>query len=423
MRERQLGQRADLTHKHNLNSGRHGWLRLTPAYSVKLVSRILRNYETPVRVWDPFSGTGTTVLAAAEQGHLATGVDVNPFLVWLGNAKLASYTKADVKHTLEAISHICTAKGASPAEPPPIHNIERWWHPEILAVLCEIKGRIEALKTNETRVRDLLLIAFCQTVIKLSNAAFNHQSMSFAGKKAELAHAPGRCFECFQKNAKAVVESLIPDLGGHCEVVLGDSRQVLTGGKYDVLITSPPYPNRMSYIRELRPYMYWLGYIREARDAGELDWKAIGGTWGIATSRLSDWRPDPDVFLPSCLSEVVEDIARANGTNGRLLAAYVHKYFFDMWAHFKTTGESLKRGGKAVYIIGNSTFYGVTVPAERIYADMLEAVGFINVRVEPIRKRNSKKELYEYAVEADFAAPSSVGTVAAVPQIRTPTLF
>jgi hypothetical protein len=94
-----------------------------------------------------------------------------------------------------------------------------------------------------------------------------------------------------------------------------------------------------------------------------------------------------------------------------------------LWALFKTTGESLKRGGKAVYIIGNSTFYGVTVPAERIYADMLEAVGFINVRVEPIRKRNSKKELYEYAVEADFAAPSSVGTVAAVPQIRTPTLF
>jgi SAM-dependent methyltransferase len=423
MPERQLRQRSDLTHKHNLTSGRHGWLRLTPAYSVKLVSRILENYETPVRVLDPFSGTGTTALAAAEQGHSATGVDVNPFLVWLGNAKLAFYTKADIQHAVEAVSHICTVKGTSPAEPPPIHNIERWWHPEILAVLCDIKGRIDALKTKVIRVRDLLLIAFCQTVIKLSNAAFNHQSMSFAGRKAELAHAPGRCIECFQTNAVAVIESLVPDLEGHGDVILGDSRQAPPGGEYDVLITSPPYPNRMSYIRELRPYMYWLGYIREAREAGELDWNAIGGTWGIATSRLSDWKPDPGVTLPPRLYEVVEEIAQANGANGRLLSAYVHKYFFDMWAHFKTAKDSLKRGGKAVYIVGNSTFYGVTVPAERIYADMLGAAGFINVRVEPIRKRNSKKELFEYAVEADCAAPSLVGTVAAVPQIRTPTLF
>ena len=43
----------------------------------------------------------------------------------------------------------------------------------------------------------------------------------------------------------------------------------------------------MSYIRELRPYMYWLGILENARDTGELDWSAIGGTWGVATSRLA----------------------------------------------------------------------------------------------------------------------------------------
>lgn len=42
--------------------------------------------------------------------------------------------------------------------------------------------------------------------------------------------------------------------------------------------TSPHYPNRISYIRELRPYMYWMKFLGEAREAGEMDWKAIGGT-------------------------------------------------------------------------------------------------------------------------------------------------
>jgi hypothetical protein len=36
-----LRQRADYTHKHNVKTGRHGWLRLTPAYSVKVVEEII----------------------------------------------------------------------------------------------------------------------------------------------------------------------------------------------------------------------------------------------------------------------------------------------------------------------------------------------------------------------------------------------
>lgn len=37
-----LRQRSDLTFKHNLSKGRHGWFRLTPAYSVKIVDDILK---------------------------------------------------------------------------------------------------------------------------------------------------------------------------------------------------------------------------------------------------------------------------------------------------------------------------------------------------------------------------------------------
>lgn len=423
MSARSLKQRADLTHTHNRNSGRHGWVRLTPAYSVKLVSEVLRHYEEPVRVVDPFSGTGTTILAAAQHGHSATGIDLNPFLVWLGTAKLASYSATDVKQVLGALDELLTTKDSPPVTPPPIHNIERWWHPEILQVLCDIKGRVGALAGKSRRVHDVLLVAFCQTVIKLSNAAFNHQSMSFAGEKAKLVHAPESCFDYFRKNVETVIESVMPNPIGSGEVILGDSRSPVRRGKYDLLITSPPYPNRMSYIRELRPYMYWLGYLKEAREAGELDWEAIGGTWGIATSRLSDWKPDPNAFLPPCVDEAAEHIQQTNRPNAGLLSAYVRKYFCDMWAHFQAVKETMNRGSKVVYIIGNSTFYGVLVPAERIYAEMLDAVGFVNVQVEPIRKRNSKKQLFEYAVEADYAVPSTIGTVAARPFAHAPTLF
>ena len=51
-------------------------------------------------------------------------------------------------------------------------------------------------------------------------------------------------------------------------------------------------------------------------------------------------------------------------------------------------------------IVGNSTFYGVLVSVERVYAEMLSELGFNDVACVPIRKRNSKKELIEFDVRA-----------------------
>ena len=56
-------RRSELTFKHNTSLGRHGWLRLTPAYSVRLVQQILDEHDSAKNVVDPFSGTGTTPLA------------------------------------------------------------------------------------------------------------------------------------------------------------------------------------------------------------------------------------------------------------------------------------------------------------------------------------------------------------------------
>ena len=49
-----LRQRADYTQAFNAKTGRHGWLRLTPAYSVKVVEEILSDCDEGVNVLDPF---------------------------------------------------------------------------------------------------------------------------------------------------------------------------------------------------------------------------------------------------------------------------------------------------------------------------------------------------------------------------------
>jgi hypothetical protein len=205
----------------------------------------------------------------------------------------------------------------------------------------------------------------------------------------------------YRTEAETIVASAAIDLPGSGAILEGDSRNMKADGLRpgcDLLLTSPPYVNRMSYIRELRPYMYWTRHLDDAAAAGELDWLAIGGTWGIATSRLNTWTPTEPTPIQREMDEVCAAIVRDGGKNGALLSTYAHRYFDDMWSHFQSAYKHVRSGGTATYIIGNSTFYGHVVPAERWYAMLLREAGFADVSVTNIRKRNSNKHLYEYDV-------------------------
>lgn len=411
---RSIGQNADLTFKVNQHYGRHGWLRLTPAYSVKLVTGILTTCDHGLHVLDPFAGTATTLLCAAYAGNTGTGVEINPFLAWLGNAKLAWYSADSVSAASDAFSRLirdATFTDSKAVIPPPMHNIRRWWDPEALDFLCKFKASLDDPTICEKSVRDLLLVTFCRLVIGFSNAAFNHQSMSFKDKTRAnssrkvqplLFHAEHELAARARLEAQAVLESARDNPSGVARVVLGDSRCVSTvvSAKYDLLITSPPYPNRMSYIREVRPYMYWLGYLSDGREAGELDWSAIGGTWGIATSRLAEWQRSADGFYPPYLQTILSAIQKADRKSGHLLSNYVARYFEDMWRHIKDLANVLTTGATVHYIVGNSIFYDTLVPVERLFAEMLGEVGLRDVQIACLRKRNSKKELYEFDVTA-----------------------
>jgi hypothetical protein len=143
--------------------------------------------------------------------------------------------------------------------------------------------------------------------------------------------------------------------------------------------------------------MYWLGYLTNGRAAGELDWKAIGGTWGCATSLLNTWSPNGPGTIPYPQFErVVRDIS----ANHALLGRYVHKYFEDIKEHIQGLTQVLAPGARCHYIVGNSKFYDTMLPVEEIYAALFEDAGFLDVRIETIRKRTSKKELFEFIVHA-----------------------
>jgi DNA modification methylase len=359
-------------------------------------------------VFDPFSGTGTTALCAAYRGKTGIATDINPFLVWLAKAKASSYDQASIeafRHAAHLAVQRAAAPGAALAECPALSNIDRWWRSSALTFLLRLKAAIDVHEAGDAT---LLNVAFCRTMMKLSNAAFNHQSMSFKADSVAVSATEGAAVADdtdsfaaqFLSDVGQVADAALDNPSGSAEYIQSDARGAPLAqwrNRVDSLITSPPYPNRMSYIRELRPYMYWLRFLATGRQAGELDWEAIGGTWGVATSRLAEWVP-ANTFVPARLAGILKKIRGAHNKNGKLLANYVHKYFEDMFEHLAAMLPLLRRGATVHYIVGNSIFYGHMVAAEEFLAQQMAAVGLCDVHIVPIRKRNSKKGLLEFHV-------------------------
>ena len=153
----------------------------------------------------------------------------------------------------------------------------------MLQVLGHIMHAIQDSENScSSNTVNLLKIAFCRVMIAHSNASFNHQSMSFIKKQHNytLFNRPPDDIKISWKAAtNDVYRSAQTEIVLLPKAYFCDARQLSTllpHNYYTCVVTSPPYPNRMSYIRELRPYMYWLGYLNDGREAGELDWKAIG---------------------------------------------------------------------------------------------------------------------------------------------------
>ena len=402
-----LRQRAEYTHQYNTKVGRHGWLRLTPAYSVRVVEELMEHTAGHLRVLDPFCGSATTALSAAYHGHHAVTTDINPFLLWLGKAKTDHYSDAVISSTLDACAIVLNRVNSSKAEPltaPPIHNIDRWWSTGALTFLCRLQDAIAEVTDAESQEATLLKVAFCRSLIACSNASFNHQSMSFKDGSPAQSEIEMDYSGLFGVDLAFVLQGARENPEGEARIVLHDARALSTldAGPFDLVVTSPPYANRMSYIRELRPYMYWLKFLTSGREAGELDWLAIGGTWGVATSRLSDWDAGIDAYSSSDLEQTLAKVASPDNANGVLLSTYIRKYCVDMAVHFNELRTVLAPGAELHYIVGNSTFYGELLSVERIYAHIMQELGYADVQIRAIRKRNSKKELVEFDVSAKW---------------------
>lgn len=394
----------------------HRWFRLTPSFSPALVEDIIKRYGvTTTRVLDPFAGRGTTPIECQLLGVPCLGIEINPALHFAGSASLNWNVDADeLKLTFDRVFDAsCTLRakyrsvGADVVSAelgigiPPIHNVYRWWRADVLRDLLLLKHSVLNFSLHHEH-QDLLLLALMSILLDSANITLSRLQLHFVDRSSDLIDP----FGLFAKAVSVILEDIralaIRLTTTKSKILLGDNKNVpaeVRAFKASLVITSPPYPNRYSYVWNTRPHLYFMGWFSTPTEAATLDCNTVGGTWGTATSRHQKNRYE---FSASCVESVVGNIVERIRKDDLLMSNYVAMYFDDLFKGIGELKSCLAEGAVCAYVVGNSRMKGSVVETDTLLAKLFEHQGFAALGNEEIRRRNSGKELHETIVFAKY---------------------
>ncbi len=392
----------------------HSWFTLRPSFSPYLVRFLLKELgsQSHGKVLDPFSGAFTTSIECQRLGFDNVGVEINPLFAQVASyvldwhydlPKLNSSTRAFLDKVLARRKKLSSAKLEQlPAllnvGIPPIYNPFRWWRKDVLKELLIIKSVLN--ESKEDVCYKICWVALAVVCVDVANVKRMHPTIAFYDRSNEKIE-PLKKFEEKVWSMLADVKSCLKlESLGKSTVVLGDSTEL---SKYEevwnanVVITSPPYPNRYSYVWETRPQLYFMDIFSDRREATDLDLGAIGGTWGMATSVLMNGQIEPaHRELARILTEPLQELGAAS----MLMRNYAVKYFNMLYKHLRELRQVVRPGATCAYVVGNSRLKGVDIHTDVILGKLFEITGFEVSRILMLRSRLGKKKLYEAVVIA-----------------------
>jgi DNA modification methylase len=263
--EDELPERERTKHVHRL----HPYLgKFVP----QLAEAFIRRYAKPGDlVWDPFVGSGTTLVEANALGARAAGCDVSAFNCLLTRVKTAEYDARELLADVVRLSVRPQRSGRTPRSA----YLERWFAPRALAELLAFRDRIGA-----TTYQELWQIVASRSARSARRARhddldFPSESVTgeyFCNKHRRVCRPVGEAEKFLRRYVRDAVQRIqeFAEVRSHAEVTVihADARRADPPGAVDLVVTSPPYPGLIDY-HEQHVYAYELLGL-ERRDDDEI---------------------------------------------------------------------------------------------------------------------------------------------------------
>lgn len=355
MRASEQGERLLSTHLF------HSYAARTDPMTVRKLVQPLHGGEV---VFDPFVGSGTTLVETSLKGAQGIGIDVSEFSVRLARLK-ATPMKATMRTSLleraQAITERSLARVRLRKRPRKNWDQALYYEPHIYLELCGLREEIETVRAEDLPLYEALLFIFSSIVIKASKQVAESK-MELTSRQIGRGQATRwflRKAEEFIRLQAAFAEQVPPQTKAPL-VRRGDAREIFAREKdfpsesVDVVVTSPPYLGIYNYAEHQLRRHAWL----------DLD-----PTW-MLEKEMASRRESQKQPLPKLLQEHQSDTNR--------------------W--IQGMARVLKPGGDLYIIVGDSWISGTLVCGDEPMYQAAERVGLEWIATCSVKRVDADKE-------------------------------
>lgn len=414
----QSPQFSDTTVMSNKSLPIHRWVPWIAGFSSSFVREALREYSHGGTVLDPFAGVGTTLVDSLSVGCHAIGFEINPYAALACRVK-TSFAQIDTAELAQAISdiedfytHMVHSAYIPQSTPPPGFKTRYTFYSDaVLRKVLIIQDFISSLKHE--KIRDVFRLAFAANMIKFSNYSYEPSLATRASTGKEDIHdfPVGQLIiekltemlsdiELINKTAKKTSPqaNVINDTFFNYE-------RYLQPESVELIITSPPYLNNYHYNRNTRPHLYWLNLAHSPEDFKKLEQENVGKYWQTV-------REKGNIALEFSLqhSDIEKKLSTLKDLNpekgiygGKGWANYAATYFNDCYKFAQGIKFSLKKGGSALVVIGNSILQGIMMQTDQYFGQIAESIGLELVDIEIPRKERVGNSIIQSDVRVEKA--------------------
>ncbi len=206
-------------------------------------------------VFDPFAGSGTTLLEAQRMGLPSVGVDLNPIACLIARVK-TGVMSADLTAIANDISTAAARRRAR--RPFDIPNVDHWFRADVQTAIVALLEELRYVDDQSTN--DALHLALSSILVRVSN---QDSDTRYAAIEKDIRRED--VFPLFVGAAEKLTKALTArDWSLEPARVIEANTLTLhplsLEGRVGLVITSPPYPNAYEYWLYHKYRMWWLGF-------------------------------------------------------------------------------------------------------------------------------------------------------------------
>ncbi|EEN86802.1 hypothetical protein RHOER0001_0309 [Rhodococcus erythropolis SK121] len=375
----------------------HRWYKYREGYSPALIDA----FQLGENILDPFSGSGSIMVGAAELGLRSTGIDVNPLATFVTSVKLTPLTTAQLGKAETFAHRIVTLPSTAEDWPLPDLTIStNMFEPDISLAMRQIRSQIHEFE-SDTVLHNFLLLAWIAVLETVGSYFKEGNGIKYRKKKRARDnyenHIDGewQLKRFGQDQRKFALDSYV----NHLMMMVRDGQQSWTGkkwkeqkiftgsanrimpkldsGSFDSVVFSPPYANRFDYFESMKVELWFGGFVKSYNELNALRKTSMRSHLGADLNQTTTMVPD--------LEEVIQSMDQNSYAVGMRVPSLLRGYFEDVRQVLAESRRVTKKNGHTFVVVGNSAYAGMIVPTDSLVAQIGKDTGFSNAKVHVVR--------------------------------------